>query len=617
MKSLKKFFKKPNAAKQRKKAEDACRNGNRFCNSENYEEGIKCFEEAIKLDPSYIYPYYNIAYTLNHDLSRPEEALVWYDKTLEIDPKHKEAPYAKALLLDILGRQQEALIAYEKAIEIVPEDSRAYNGKGNILDNLGRYQEAIEFYEKAIECEPTSPMGYNGKGNMLKRLGRYEEALAFYNKAIEIAPDALYYCSKAIALNALGRQIEAFECLNISYNLLKEGNIDKSLSDDNIEYICYHLSELLPKLHEFKQASMEAEKQIEALDENNPEAKKAISDFNDLKKDGQQAFSSAIASLNINKAFSEDAKASAEEKSVDELIAQMHIMQGQLAALVLRVEQQEQEIAVIHNHMQDFAIRLGVEQSNIGKMMDAMQGFESAMPFLLQLKERLEQEEHNIETIMNDDSQKIFFETFGRILNSTYLASSVVATEIVKNNKKGALGVIANMLGVASVYVPIFGGGAMLLSSVLKSVDDVIQKNYLHNFANFASSSSQMEEISKNIAIGLINKNFYSLPIKKHNDSTFSNMVNSVSSMFSKQNENIDPLQLSKKNAETIAYHIVDRIFKGDFIQNSEEAGVSAKIVQIVENISEVFDYVDPSGIYNPGLIGDNNGLEYSSSDSF
>ncbi len=49
----------------------------------------------------------------------------------------------------------EALVAFDKAIEVAPDDVLAWNGKGEVLQTLGRVEEAIAVFEKALDIQST------------------------------------------------------------------------------------------------------------------------------------------------------------------------------------------------------------------------------------------------------------------------------------------------------------------------------------------------------------------------------------------------------------------------------------------------------------------------------
>lgn len=67
-----------------------------------------------------------------------EDALIAYDKALEIDPKHVSAWNNKGIVLSRLKRFEEAISCYDKAIEINPEYANAWYNKANALRNFAQ-----------------------------------------------------------------------------------------------------------------------------------------------------------------------------------------------------------------------------------------------------------------------------------------------------------------------------------------------------------------------------------------------------------------------------------------------------------------------------------------------
>lgn len=118
--------------------------------------------------------------------SKYEEAVKWYDKAIKLDPKSTAALNGNGLVFNKLGRYEEAIIWLDKAIKIDPYFVFALNNKGVTLANLGRYEEAITWFDKAIEIDPNFVDALYNKGGALAELGKYEEAIVWTNKALDI-----------------------------------------------------------------------------------------------------------------------------------------------------------------------------------------------------------------------------------------------------------------------------------------------------------------------------------------------------------------------------------------------------------------------------------------------
>ena len=92
---------------------------------------------------------------------------------------------------DQLEREQyqEAIVSFDKVIEVKADNLQAWYNRGVALFQLGRYQEALDSYDKALEIQPDYHYAWYCRGNALYNLERCEEAIASYNKALEIRPE--------------------------------------------------------------------------------------------------------------------------------------------------------------------------------------------------------------------------------------------------------------------------------------------------------------------------------------------------------------------------------------------------------------------------------------------
>jgi len=121
---------------------------------------------------------------------RFSDAIVCFDRVLELDPDHADAWREKGICLKELGRYEEALRCFDQAIAIDMEVPATYYAKGETLERLGRERGDYSLYEEAIACfdivlqkEPENTNAWNYRGVCLKELGRLEEARRSFDKA--------------------------------------------------------------------------------------------------------------------------------------------------------------------------------------------------------------------------------------------------------------------------------------------------------------------------------------------------------------------------------------------------------------------------------------------------
>jgi tetratricopeptide (TPR) repeat protein len=158
-------------------AESLFHQGKGLFSEKKYEEALVAYDKGIELNPKNFEAWWAKG-TLLYMLARYEEALIAYDKAIELDPQKKDTWYGKEMVLSKLGRHEEALVTIDKAIELNPQNAYAWRNKGEALSNLGRYEEALNAYDKAIVLDPNNIKASNIKRNILVKRGMEEETLA-------------------------------------------------------------------------------------------------------------------------------------------------------------------------------------------------------------------------------------------------------------------------------------------------------------------------------------------------------------------------------------------------------------------------------------------------------
>ena len=130
--------------------------------ADNVEEKIRCFSEAIRLQPDFAE-----AYAFRGHARESEDA-------------------------------SGALEDMTRAIELEPESANRYNSRGEYLDHLGDYAGAIRDLDEAIRLDPGFAIAYNNRGDAHSGNRDSDAALRDFTRAIELAPDLfLFYLNRA------------------------------------------------------------------------------------------------------------------------------------------------------------------------------------------------------------------------------------------------------------------------------------------------------------------------------------------------------------------------------------------------------------------------------------
>jgi len=175
-----------------------------------------------------------------------DEAIVYYQKALEIKPDYAEAHSNLGTALLQKGQVDEAIAHCEKALEIEPDFADAHGNLGNALLQKGQVDGAIAQYQKALEIKPDKADAHGNLGNALLQKGQVGEAITHDRKALEIKPD---YADAHINLgNALLQKGQMDEAIthyqmalriksdfseahyNLGNALLRKGRVDEAIA---------------------------------------------------------------------------------------------------------------------------------------------------------------------------------------------------------------------------------------------------------------------------------------------------------------------------------------------------------------------------------------------------
>ena len=189
--------------------------------SEDVTRALRCFEEAIDLDPNYALAYTGVADCYNasgfsYDLGLPSHEVISRAKgaaakAFEIDESLAEAQTSLAyskLLFDWDFEQAEAL--FLRALELNPNYANARHWYTHLLIALSRIDEALTEGERALELDPLSAVMNTHLGWHFMCTREYDLAIAQFHRTFTLDPEfvvAQWYL--ALALEQAGRYSEA------------------------------------------------------------------------------------------------------------------------------------------------------------------------------------------------------------------------------------------------------------------------------------------------------------------------------------------------------------------------------------------------------------------------
>jgi len=165
------------------------------------DEAMVHYQKAMELNPNYDKAHINAGNALLKK-GRVDEALDEYQKAMATDLNYDQsdqAPETKLRFAEVHynlgntllqnGQVDEAIVQLQKALEINPDYADARNNLGNALLQKGQVDEAIAQFQKALEINPTLALSHNNLGNAFFQKGWVDEAIAQFQKALEINPN--------------------------------------------------------------------------------------------------------------------------------------------------------------------------------------------------------------------------------------------------------------------------------------------------------------------------------------------------------------------------------------------------------------------------------------------
>lgn len=111
--------------------------------------------------------------------------------------------------------------------------------------------------------------------------------------------------------------------------------------------------------------------------------------------------------------------------------------------------------------------------------------------------------QEQITLIESDPYKYAFYQALIWQLNSVYIASSSIATQMVNGVDNSLAGKIGSILGGVSAHTPLVGVGVALLGEIFNGVGKFVQDLKIDNYAHLVKDSHEMAKLAEKIARNL------------------------------------------------------------------------------------------------------------------
>ncbi|PYV67529.1 MAG: hypothetical protein DMG96_39080 [Acidobacteria bacterium] len=183
---------------------------------QDLDEALRWFEKAAQLDPRSPLPPAGIVeaeinkFDDTHAAEHLTRAQQYLQSAESLGPDSVRVHLSGGMLSSAMEQHSRALQEYQRVAELEPRNIEAFIRIGMVYDKLGMPEKAIESYRHAISLDPTFYDPYEYFGVYYFHHGQFQEAVEQFQKVIELAP-GMYnaYANLGASLENLGRMNEA------------------------------------------------------------------------------------------------------------------------------------------------------------------------------------------------------------------------------------------------------------------------------------------------------------------------------------------------------------------------------------------------------------------------
>jgi tetratricopeptide (TPR) repeat protein len=169
------------------------------------------------------------------------------------------AYYNRANTRKMMGRYDDALVDYNRTLELHPQHVDARNNRGNMYADMKDDDKALEDFNEIIRMDPKYVNAYYNRGNMYRRRNMHQDAIRDYTMAIQLCPKyADAYFNRAICFREMKQSI------NCTRDFLKASTVYTNIFD---KQNCIH--EATVAAQEAQQADQDAWNARQRLAESN------------------------------------------------------------------------------------------------------------------------------------------------------------------------------------------------------------------------------------------------------------------------------------------------------------------------------------------------------------
>jgi len=161
--------------------------GYRHHRQRRYDEALRNYAEALRLDPGYLTAVANRGYSF-YEKGDYRTALADFNAAIAGGHRRPAAYYGRGITNLKLNNPVRAVADLTEAIRQKSEVASYYNERGLAYAAAGKRSQAVGDYTRAIKLNGREAVYYYNRGMSLKHLGRLDDAQRDFNRAAQLDP---------------------------------------------------------------------------------------------------------------------------------------------------------------------------------------------------------------------------------------------------------------------------------------------------------------------------------------------------------------------------------------------------------------------------------------------
>jgi tetratricopeptide (TPR) repeat protein len=117
-----------------------------------------------------------------------QEALHYFERLLQIEPKNSVGWSKKAAAEIYLGNLDSALESSNESIRLNKKNADTYFNRGLVYDRRRKFEHALADYNQALKIRPGFVKALNNKGTVLGQLEHWSEAEKCFSEVLKLDP---------------------------------------------------------------------------------------------------------------------------------------------------------------------------------------------------------------------------------------------------------------------------------------------------------------------------------------------------------------------------------------------------------------------------------------------